>query len=48
MNIGQLHSTYNPDPEQDRWTLCFTLLKSNKEFLQFEEALKIFKDFVYE
>ena len=48
MNIGQLHSTYNPHPEQDRWTLCFTLLKPNKEFLQFEEALKIFKDFVYE
>ena len=48
MNIGQLHSTYNPHPEQDRWTLCFTLLKLDDTHLQFEEALKIFKDFVYE
>ena len=23
VNVGQLHSTYNPDPIQGRWTLCF-------------------------
>jgi hypothetical protein len=48
MNIGQLHSTFNPHTTEDRWTLCFILLKMNGEHLQFEEALKIFKDIVYE
>jgi hypothetical protein len=48
MNIGQLHSTYNPDNIADRWTLCFTLLKQNGDHLQFDEALEIFKDIAYE
>jgi len=48
MNVGQLHSTYNPDKKQGRWTLCFTLLKLDKSLLQFNEALEIFKDIVYE
>ena len=48
MNIGQLHSTYNPHITEDRWTLCFTLLKSNSQHLQFEEALEIFDSFAHE
>jgi len=48
MNVGQLHSTYNPDNKEDRWTLCFTLLKLDNSHLQFDEALEIFKDIAYE
>jgi hypothetical protein len=46
INAGQLHSTYNYGNE-DRWAISLTLLK-DKNHLQFEEALKIFKDVVYE
>ena len=48
MNIGQLHSTYNPNMTEDRWTLCFTLLKLDGTHLQFEEAVQIFKDYIHE
>ena len=48
MNIGQLHSTYNPDMTEDRWTLCFTLLHPNGDHVEFEEALKIFGSFIDE
>jgi hypothetical protein len=48
MNIGQLHSTYNPHTTEDRWTLCFTVLKLDNSHLQFDEALRIFKDIAYE
>jgi hypothetical protein len=46
MNIGQLHSTYNPDNAADRWTLCLTLLKQNGNHLQFEEALRVFENHI--
>lgn len=45
LNISQLHSTYNPSPDQFRWTLCFTLLENNKP-LAFARALEIFKDYI--
>ena len=45
LNISQLHSTWNPSPTEDRWTLCFTLLKNGKPLL-FNEALTIFKDYI--
>jgi hypothetical protein len=48
MNIGQLHSTFNPNMTEDRWTLCFTLLKLDNTHLQFEEAVQIFKDYIHE
>lgn len=48
MNIGQLHSTYNPNMTEDRWTLCFTLLRLDGAHLQFEEAVQIFKDYINE
>lgn len=43
LNISQLHSTWNPSPDEHRWTLCFTLLENNKT-LNFDRALEIFKD----
>ena len=48
MNVGQLHNTHNPDTKMGRWTLSYIILKSDNTHLQFEEALKIFKDVAYE
>ena len=48
INVGQLHSTYNPHATEGRWTLCFFLLKSDYTHLQFDEAVEIFKDIAYE
>ena len=42
INVGQLHSTYNPDPNGHRWTLSFTPLKDGK-IITFNNALKIFE-----
>lgn len=47
LNVSQLHSTYNPSETENRWSLCFTLLK-NGEILTFEHALKIFADYIVE
>jgi hypothetical protein len=44
INAGQLHSSWNPDYTQDRWTLSFVPLKFNGDCILFEEALTIFKD----
>lgn len=49
LNVGQLHSTYNPDKTQSRWTLSYHILgNEDNRHIQFEEALEIFKDVVYE
>jgi hypothetical protein len=45
LNISQLHSTWNPSPTEDRWTLCFTLMENGKP-LTFNRALEIFKDYI--
>jgi len=45
LNISQLHSTWNPSPTEDRWTLCFTLLENGKA-LTFNRALEIFKEYI--
>jgi len=42
LNVGQLHSTYNPDPTEHRWTLSFTPLKEGK-LINFDQALTIFE-----
>lgn len=42
LNVGQLHSTYNPDPTQHRWTISFTPLKDGK-LITFNQSLEIFK-----
>ena len=52
VNVGQLHSTYNPDPSQGRWTLCFVpaslklLEKTNRRHLTFEEAVEVFEPYI--
>jgi hypothetical protein len=48
INAGQLHSTWNPDHSQDRWTLSFVPLKLNGDMILFDEALSIFKDCIVE
>lgn len=48
INVGQLHSTYNPHQSQGRWSLCYFLLNKNYKHLQFKDALEIFKEAVYE
>ena len=48
INVGQLHSTYNPDPTHGRWSLCYFLLNKDYTHLQFEKALNIFKEVTYE
>jgi hypothetical protein len=48
INVGQLHSTYNPNPTEDRWTLSFTMLNNKGEHLSFNEALEVFKEVIYE
>lgn len=45
LNISQLHSTWNPSPTQDRWTLCFTLLEDGRA-LTFNRATEIFEDYI--
>lgn len=47
LNVGQLHDTYNPDKTQMRWTISFTPLLDGRP-VRFEEALEIFKDYIYE
>lgn len=47
LNVGQLHSTYNPT-NNSRWTLSVMLLKKNNTCVNFNEALQIFKDVIDE
>lgn len=48
INVGQLHSTYNQNVKEGRWSLCYFLLNKDYTHLQFEDALKIFKEVSYE
>lgn len=43
VNVGQLHSTWNPSSDEHRWTLSFTLLEKGKA-ITFQRALEIFKE----
>lgn len=49
VNVGQLHSTYNPDPSEGRWTLCFVPARkerTNKRHLTFAEAVEVFEPYI--
>ena len=49
VNVGQLHSTYNPHPSEGRWTLCFvpgTATIRGGDYLTFEEAHEVYKNFM--
>lgn len=48
INVGQLHSTYNPHKTEGRWSLCYFLLNQDYTHLQFENAVNIFKEVAYE
>lgn len=45
VNVGQLHSTYNPGPI-GRHTLCFAIAFDNKIPVDWHSSIKIFKDFL--
>ena len=48
VNVGQLHSSYNPS-DSGRWTLCFVLAKEDKtDFIYWDDAIKMFEDYIYE
>jgi len=44
INVGQLHSTWNPGDEY-RWTFCFVLLENN-EPITMERGCEIFKNYI--
>ena len=44
LNVGQLHDTFNPDPNKSRWTLSFTLLHKDGKHCTFADAMNIFSE----
>jgi hypothetical protein len=54
VNVGQLHSTYNPHPSEGRWTLCFIPGSHKMKYalgrshLTFEEAVEAFSPYIKE
>lgn len=47
INVGQMHSTYNPTDE-GRWTLCFVPCLPHRDYIFWSEAMHIFKDYIVE
>ena len=48
VNVGQLHSSYNPS-DSGRWTLCFVLANKTKtDFIYWDKAVKMFGEHIYE
>jgi len=46
INVGMLHSTYNPS-KQGRWTLCLVPCpKGSKDLLLWDDALVFLKDYI--
>lgn len=46
VSVGQLHSTYNPG-NKGRYTMCFVpAYKSNDKHVQWDEAMKIFNNYL--
>jgi len=45
VNVGQLHDTYNPS-DLGRWTLCFVPVHMDGSYIQWDEALEIYKDYI--
>lgn len=48
VNVGKMHSTYNPNKTEGRWTLCFVLKHKYSEspYVHWDDALKIFSEFI--
>lgn len=47
VNVGILHGTNNPT-NKGRWTLCFVPVTKKGHYIEWSEALKIFKDYLEE
>ena len=45
VNVGVLHGTSNPTPH-GRWTLCFVPVNQRHQFIHWDSALEIFKDYL--
>ncbi len=45
VNVGMLHGTSNPSP-LGRWTLCFVPMNQRGQFIHWNSALEIFKDYL--
>ncbi len=45
VNVGMLHGTNNPSP-LGRWTICFVPLNERGQFIHWNSALEIFKDYL--
>ncbi len=45
INVGQLHDSYNPSNE-GRWTLSTIPAHMDNRFIQWDEAMEIYKDYI--
>lgn len=45
MNVGQLHSTYNPS-DTGRWTLCIVPGTKQGNFVSWTDALELFEEYL--
>lgn len=45
VNVGVLHGTNNPTPH-GRWTLCFVPLNQAGQFIHWDSALEVFKNYL--
>ena len=45
VNVGVLHGTNNPTP-QGRWTLCFVPVNQGGQFIHWNSALEVFRNYL--
>jgi len=45
VNVGVLHGTNNPT-NSGRWTICFVPTTLNEDFIHWDDALNIFKNYI--
>ena len=47
VNVGVLHGTNNPT-DQGRWTVCFVPTTLSNQFIEWNDAMMIFKNYIVE
>ena len=47
VNVGVLHGTNNPT-DQGRWTVCFVPTTLSNQFIEWNDAMVIFKNYIVE